>query len=299
MSSTPRAFKRRKLNSSSPAPHVALLTRLNQLEPDAFRDKYIPSDLLTFNPPNCPSESLTINFYSAADLPNNDYRGCFELLRHTSEAHYRASTSRPWNPTQKRAEMKDMDMKYLIVRRLCEESTQSTSGTNDSTSLSVAASRVQPTEETLQNFGFLSFKLDEDETADSTVNVPVLYVYEIHLGSRLRGLGIGKHLMYITKHTAQETGMAKVILSVFTVNRAAEGFYRSLGYVTDETSPPTKTLRGKVVESEDWQALSLPLKIGETVHSSIKARKPPKRAVLQHISDRSGSNKEHSSKSDT
>jgi ribosomal protein S18 acetylase RimI-like enzyme len=159
--------------------------------------------------------------------------------------------------------MKYKNMKYLIVRRLGESLPGKYSGTSEcnpskNTTLKKGLDgKVNPKE--LHEFGYLSFQLDDDETANPNVGVPVLYVYEIHLGEGLRGLGIGKHLMRVAEHVAKETRMDKVILTVYTANENAERFYRSLGYITDETSPPSRKLRRKIVQP-DWKVLSLPMK---------------------------------------
>jgi ribosomal protein S18 acetylase RimI-like enzyme len=260
-----RTSKRRKLQSlpSNEPPYIAQLSKLNTLTEDEFRETYLPASQLTINSPKLSDASFCIDFYFAETIPTSVFRKCYDLLRFTSEIHYRNS-SRGWYPNDKKAEMKYKDMKYLIVRRHGEDLLKTSSGSSESNPLKRSIfkkssdDKVNPEE--VHGFGYLSFQLDDDNTADPKVRVPVLYVYEIHLGDGLRGLGIGKHLMRITEHIAKETGMDKVILSVFTTNENAEQFYRSMGYITDETSPPSRKLRrGKVVEP-DWKALSLAVK---------------------------------------
>jgi hypothetical protein len=83
------------------------------------------------------------------------FEACFNLIEHTSKADYENSTI-TWNPDHKRdLEMKDPDMKYILVRQL------------DSPAKEVKA--------------FMSFMPTMEDGID------VLYLYEIHLADELQG----------------------------------------------------------------------------------------------------------------
>jgi ribosomal protein S18 acetylase RimI-like enzyme len=239
--------------------YEARLAALNSLGTTQFRDKFLePNKFLSFSVPEKRADDkeptrpeIDLEFFNVEDLPNEDFERCFALLRATSKEHY-ANSTRGWKENVKRDEMDEDHMRFIIVKRRTATGCKS----------SLSSSRLKTASEDgpeLRNFGFVSFKIDEDDTKDPLVRVPVVYVYEIHLGAGLRGMGIGGHLMKMVEHISRESKMDKVILSVFTVNRNAEKFYRGLGYVTDETSPSPKTMRSRTVQPE-WLYLSLPTK---------------------------------------
>jgi N-alpha-acetyltransferase 40 len=276
-----RPPKRRK--SSPPPSSQVLINNLNSLSPSNFCSSYIPSDLLKFTSSKSPDVCFALEFCTGSNLPPTYFRKCFDLVRYTSGAHYRAAPSRGWNPREKKAELKDNDMKFLIIknenRSLLDASVVSSNPKDDN-----SRKRAVALEETC-DFGFLSFKLDVDGIEGSGVLWPVLYIYEIHLSESLRGLGLGKHLMHVAEHIATAARLDRLVLSVFTCNKQALKFYESLGWVTDETSPEPRILRGKVIEP-DWKALKLPIK----QVAPSEEPKPKKRAVLQHISNHTTQN---------
>lgn len=97
---------------------------------------------------------------------------------------------------------------------------------------------------------FTSFMLTPEE------GIPVIYVYEIHLSAALRGSGIGKKLMGMVEGVGKSVGVEKCMLTVFTSNTAAEGFYRRLGYAVDRCSPTERVLRGGRVKRPEYLILS-------------------------------------------
>jgi N-alpha-acetyltransferase 40 len=283
-----RPPKRRK--SSPPPQSQLMINRLNSLSACAFCSAYVPSELLKFASPKSPNLSFTLEFHTGCNLPAAYFRKCFDLVRYTSEAHYRVAPSRGWNPREKKAELKDNDMKFLIVQHDNKSSLDASvvSSSDNLSSISTnQRNRREPRStkhavnvDEISDFGFLSFKLDVDGIEGSGVVWPVLYIYEIHLDEGFRGVGLGKHLMRVAKHIATATQVDRLVLSVFTCNESAIRFYGGLGWVTDETSPEPRYLRGKIIEP-DWKALKLP--IART--DSSEEPKPKKRAVLQHISN--------------
>jgi ribosomal protein S18 acetylase RimI-like enzyme len=260
---SPRASKRSKLEAGSSnlkgSSHVTHLASLNELSPPVLITQYVPEHMLQFQSTKDSSRSFILELYSSNTLPDADFQKCYDLLRKTSQHHYEPS-SRGWDPIDKKREMREQNMRYLIVR-------ESNSVPNN-----------------LENFGYLSFQLDEDETIVEDVFIPVLYIYEVHLGLNLRGTGLGKHLIRVSEQIARATQMQKVMLSVFTANSNAESFYRALGYDVDETSPPPRRLRGRLVEP-DWKCLSIRInQESEITEFPTKTKKSPKRAILQQIS---------------
>jgi N-alpha-acetyltransferase 40 len=277
MPSTFRPLKRRKVTILPPEPaYKARLAEYNALSTNDFYSLFLANDnILSYKSKDnalgnqLAEPRIEIDFYNVKDLSKENFEKCFALLRATSREHY-AKSERGWDEEFKRDEMSESEMRFIIITTTMELSKQSL-GVDNGTALTSKMSSdgtveiakdlegASADDPALQNFGFLSFKLDDDETSNPRVRVPVLYVYEIHLGANLRSLGLGKHLMSTVEHIARQAEMDKVILSVFTVNTPAEQFYRRLGYGTDETSPQPRKTRKKVIPPE-WVYLSLSTK---------------------------------------
>ncbi|ROW13484.1 hypothetical protein VPNG_04349 [Cytospora leucostoma] len=154
-------------------------------------------------------------------LTTSDLEACFSLVEETSRHDYENS-SRGWNPSAKRKEMRDPDLRYILVR--------------DSSSCVQAFTSMMPT-------------LEEGQ--------PVVYCYEIHLKAELRGTGLAKLLMRLLETVAAGIEVTeKVMLTVFTSNERAVGFYRRCGFGRDEISPQQRRLRGGKVKMPDYEILS-------------------------------------------
>mmetsp|Transcript_6133 Transcript_6133/g.25950 ORF Transcript_6133/g.25950 Transcript_6133/m.25950 type:complete len:165 (-) Transcript_6133:2230-2724(-) len=71
--------------------------------------------------------------------------------------------------------------------------------------------------------GFASFRFCvEDGEA-------VLYIYELQVDEKVRGKGIGKHMLKLLEEVAAHMKMSKVMLTVHKSNERAITFYRSQG----------------------------------------------------------------------
>ncbi|KAJ8771921.1 hypothetical protein K2173_027098 [Erythroxylum novogranatense] len=80
--------------------------------------------------------------------------------------------------------------------------------------------------------GFVHFRFTLEE------ELPVLYVYEIQLESRVQGKGMGKFLMQLLELIAHKCRMSAVVLTVQKTNTAAMNFYTSkLRYTISRISP--------------------------------------------------------------
>jgi ribosomal protein S18 acetylase RimI-like enzyme len=249
MASDRRASKRVRIWKSKPALEAPQpgswedrLKTLNSLPLEKVKQILIPPEYMTFSPAKQPDAAFHLDFYAAAELPVDDYWRCYALLKETSKDDYKLST-RGWHPDHKKREMKEKNMRYFILRR------EQTSGDRSE----AGGDHVEPEE-----YAFLSYQLDDDETSTPDERIPVLYIYEIHLTESLRALGLGRHLMKLAELIAAKAAMEKLELSVFRRNANAESFYRSLGYETDETSPQPRRIRGRTIEP-DWLVLSKPV----------------------------------------
>ncbi|RDW82512.1 hypothetical protein BP6252_03624 [Coleophoma cylindrospora] len=163
-------------------------------------------------------EEYTISIQTASGLCDEDFTACFKLIELTSSQDYKKSKD-GWKPRSKRKEMKLLDLKYLLVKL------------NDSLE------------------GFVSFMPTYED------DYPVIYTYEIHLTTTLRGTGLASHLMkQLEKVATRIPGIEKLMLTCFTSNERAVQFYQKLGYSKDEYSPPPRQLRdGTKIEAPESQ----------------------------------------------
>ncbi len=151
---------------------------------------------------------------------------CFNLVASTSSGAY-STSSKGWSPSKKRKEMRLPDLRYLLLK------------SNSSSDASVE--------------GFISFMLTYEDGCE------VIYCYEIHLSSRLRGYGVGKHLMRLMEDVGRRVGVEKAMLTVFLENQGGLAFYEKMGYHEDDYSPEPRKLRNGVVKKPDYIILSKPL----------------------------------------
>lgn len=193
----------------------------NQLSRDEFYSKYVHSILAAL-----PGQDHSITFETSKSLASTDFQTCFELLEETSATDYKRS-SKGWSRKDKKAEMRDARMKYLLLH-------QNSTGSDDPSPLTGEKSLL----------GFLSFMLDMEDEID------VAYCYEIHLAEGARGRGLGKLLMRTMENIGDAIPMSKAMLTVFTSNVSARAFYESQGYeyYDEELLPPRKKLRTRTIE---------------------------------------------------
>ncbi|POS72985.1 hypothetical protein DHEL01_v208622 [Diaporthe helianthi] len=178
-------------------------------------------------------------------MTNPELDACFSLVRATSQTDYEGS-SRGWDPSAKRDEMWHPDLRYILVK--------------DPDSAIHAFTSLMPT-------------IEEGQ--------PVVYCYEIHLKPHLRGTGLARLLMGWLETVAYNIDVVdKVMLTVFTRNKRAVGFYQTCGFVRDGISPQPRTLRGGKVKMPEYQILSKRVRDEGADESTLGPRKPAKIARL-------------------
>lgn len=165
---------------------------------------------------------------SGASLTEDDLHACIDLVEATSGADYKAS-SIGWHRSAKAEEMMDPKMILLLLRE-------------NSNPVSSARSRNN------RIIGFISFMFTSDDPPHE--DREVVYIYEIHLAESLRGQGLGSHLIRFAELVAQQCGISKIMLTVFTANTGAKALYERLGYSKDACSPRDKVMRRKVVKAD-------------------------------------------------
>lgn len=156
-----------------------------------------------------------------AETSDADLEACFSLVEETSQRDYAAS-SQGWKPRSKRKEMREPDLRYILVKdpdaRVC---------------------------------GYTSFMptLEEGEA--------VIYCYEIHLKPDLRSTGLAGLMMSFLETIASNISVVhKVMLTVFTSNTRALSFYQRCGFEVDDISPKPRKLRNGVVKEPDYAIMS-------------------------------------------
>ncbi|XP_033132677.1 N-alpha-acetyltransferase 40 isoform X3 [Brassica rapa] len=122
----------------------------------------------------------------------------------------------------KRTEMTSPDARYIFVRELRYGS---------------KAYETASKEGCDQIAGFVHYRFTLEE------EIPVLYVYEIQLESRIQGKGLGEFLMQLIELIASKNQMSAIVLTVQTSNALAMTFYMSkLGYRISSISPSKANL---------------------------------------------------------
>lgn len=178
-----------------------------------------------------------------------DLDACCSLIDETSRRDYEAS-SRGWNLKAKRKEMRDPDLRYVLVRNATGE---------------------------IRGFTSLMPTMEEGEA--------VVYCYEIHLKPDLRGTGLAGLLMGVLETVARNiVVMDKVMLTVFTCNTRALEFYRRCGFETDEVSPQPRKLRNGVFKEPDYAIMSKRVnrkrRVSDTAGQDTSMARPAKVAKM-------------------
>ncbi|KAG5390761.1 hypothetical protein IGI04_032302 [Brassica rapa subsp. trilocularis] len=146
-----------------------------------------------------------------------------KLLKKNMEGFY--GSNWPLQAKVKRNEMTSPDARYIFVRELLRYGSKAYE----------TASTQRSCEEGIAGFVHYRFTLEEE--------IPVLYVYEIQLESRIQGKGLGEFLMQLIELIASKNQMSAIVLTVQTSNALAMTFYMSkLGYRISSISPSKANL---------------------------------------------------------
>ncbi|XP_038680070.1 N-alpha-acetyltransferase 40 isoform X2 [Tripterygium wilfordii] len=155
------------------------------------------------------------------------------LLKANMEGQY--GSEWPAEEKVKRREMVAPEARYIFIYEALSASSIETSTTFESERrLTDCVGCKRP----LVGFVHYRFTLEEE--------VPVLYLYEIQLESRIQGKGLGEFLMQLIELIACKKRMGAVVLTVQKANLLAMNFYISkLRYVISSISPSrVNTLTG-------------------------------------------------------
>ncbi|KAF8052321.1 hypothetical protein N665_1572s0005 [Sinapis alba] len=196
--------KRRKILEKKKKIHDLIKRASSKLDPlspfDSFR-RYTKNDLSVYLEPG-----------RGDRLSSSLKQHIRKLLKKNMEGFY--GTNWPLQAKVKRKEMSSAEARYIFVR----EELRYEASTREEGCYEIA--------------GFVHYRFTLEE------EIPVLYVYEIQLESRIQGKGLGEFLMQLIELIASKNQMSAIVLTVQTSNALAMTFYMSkLGYRISSISP--------------------------------------------------------------
>lgn len=216
----------------------SLLKRVNNLRLDQFASQHrVPSSLAYFTAKD--GHEYEVQLSSSDHIGATLLEQLCDLVAETSAKDYENS-SWGWHYYEKKEEMRLPDMKFLLPYEKQVEEEKGSDGEDGGAAPAPSLA------------GFCSFMLCQE------MRLPVIYIYEIHLFNRegCRGNGVGNKLMKLVETIGRSAGVVKCMLTVFTTNLRAEGFYRSLGYSEDQISPRARVLKSGKVNKPEYFILS-------------------------------------------
>jgi len=248
-----------------------VIEEANQLTQPLFTSKHIPAGYSYYIPQSNPQRdkrdrnlAYEVRIKCSPNVKNINNKppeciatkdqldDCFKIIESTSrEAYFTSSFG--WNPHRKKREMRESNMRYLLVT---EQSFPERAHAADSAPNPTRNSEEQPLA------GFCSFMLCHEDGFEVT------YIYEIHLRPSALGKGLGKHLLSIVEHVGRSVGVEKSMLTVFRSNQQAIEIYEHLGYGRDEYSPQAKVFRDGTVKEVDYLIMSKRLMTAESDEGS-------------------------------
>lgn len=198
-----------------------MVERVNGLSIEEFSGNYFPQQ-----------EAKAIESSTGFKVILTDWAGmqagrrgsCMDLIELTSASHYKASEM-GWSRSRKMKEMRHPAMRYLL---LCPS--------QDHKEFEIG--------------GFLAFMITEEDGYE------VIYCYELHLQSRMQGMGTGKGMMELMEMIGAKVMVEKAMLTVFRFNERAVKAYQKWGYRPDRFSPEPRRLRDGTVKESTYVILS-------------------------------------------
>jgi ribosomal protein S18 acetylase RimI-like enzyme len=181
------------------------------------------------------------------ELDTEDRETCFAIIEHTSRDDYESS-SIGWRYKVKKQEMTHPALMYILVR--AAPGTQETFAPGFDSDI----------------IGFASFMLTQDDPPHE--HRTVAYIYEVHLGEKFRGKGIGTFLVWTIEAMADTAGLTKVMLTVFNCNTGAIEAYKKMGYAKDEASPRDIRVRSRTIEADYMIMSKTWSRDGPDIHST-------------------------------
>lgn len=167
--------------------------------------------------PALKKRNFSLELTHASSLSSEQRKRVFSLFETNMKSLYRNSTL-GWKPASKKKELFHSDSRFLLIRPSPEEGAE------------IAA------------FAMFRFDTEPCHPSDPTrregeEEVEVVYLYEIQVREGNQRDGLGRELMDAVYGLGRETGLRKVMLTVFDENKGARQFYEKQGYRKDPNSP--------------------------------------------------------------
>eukprot|EP01080_Neovahlkampfia_damariscottae_P009961 gene9961-2280_t len=157
-----------------------------------------------------PLESkYTIKYYHK--LNKEKFEKIFQILKKNIKTFYENSEW-GWNENEKKKEMKQKNMKYIIIY--------------DSKN-----------EENILGFSCFQFDLEENPHQDEKDKRKIVYLYELHISSNFQGKGLGTIFISLLEEISKKTKLEYIMLTNLKKNENSLKFYLKNNFEIDETSP--------------------------------------------------------------
>ncbi|XP_013110459.1 N-alpha-acetyltransferase 40 [Stomoxys calcitrans] len=170
-------------------------------------------DFMQFSSPAENSQTFSLYCKAKCDMDTKTLKWAFKLAERNVSPFYK-QLSMGWQPKVKQNDLNKGWARYLVAV--------------DKNKMPVAYSM---------------FRFDMD------YGQPVLYCYEMQIEPSVQRQGLGKHMMSALEECAKYWKMDKVVLTVLKNNQNAQAFFKSVGYVLDDSSPD-------ILEKADYEILS-------------------------------------------
>ncbi|XP_061402893.1 N-alpha-acetyltransferase 40 [Musca vetustissima] len=175
-------------------------------------------DVFTYKSPKEAEDGASYSLYCRAkgDMDSKTLKWAFKLAEKNVSPFYK-QLSMGWQPKVKQNDLMKGWARYLVAV--------------DKSKTPVA---------------YAMFRFDMD------YGHPVLYCYEMQIEPSAQRQGLGKHMMLALERCAKHWKMDKIVLTVLKNNDNARAFFKTIGYVLDDSSPD-------ILEKADYEILSKPV----------------------------------------
>jgi ribosomal protein S18 acetylase RimI-like enzyme len=131
---------------------------------------------------------------------------CFDLMKRSTQEYYLdAKDIGGWDDDERMEELLLENMQFIVI----------------------------------ENIGYAAFLFDMDIAYSDTkeFEIPIVYLYELHVESAFRSQGYGSRLIEAVHAIGRQLDLLQVTVTVFKRNTRAEKFYISRGYRIDSSCP--------------------------------------------------------------
>ena len=158
---------------------------------------------------NSIESEYTIKYFHK--LNKEKFEKIFEILQKNIKQFY-INSSWGWNEKEKKKEIKQKNMKYIIIFD-------------------------KKNEEKILGFSTFQFDLEENPHQDETDKRKIIYLYELHVSKEFQGKGLGSLFISILEEISMKLKLEYIMLTNLKLNENSMKFYLKNHFEIDETSP--------------------------------------------------------------